>query len=585
MTERPEQLISLFLQDPLAMTEEQALELSSWITQETQNTKEFIEASLFHRSIHNILLRSDEGRNCILQESMDTLHTDVESLFDEQLWDALLKEEATAPKVEIENSSAPEKELIQVVRREKKVRKINKTTFLVPIISAAAMICLVVYVMLVPNTANVEVATLTDSLNAQWAESSAPANNSRLATNHTPLMLRKGCAEVVFDNHSKLVIEAPAEFQVLSYDQIKLNYGRLYAIVPQEAMGFVVCTPNSKIIDLGTEFAVQADFNGTTELHVVKGKTTLVSGPEGNKTNILINAGSAKKMTADSLAPIDIACNKKMFVRQIDSKSQFIWRGQNVSLADIVGGGNGFGTGQLDRGVEASTGRVTQSLSTTDVRSGGEGYIPVLSNPYIDGIFVPGIGLGMTQITSGELQTHGFPKTSGMLWGYVFSGAWHEGSDTPRHHLQLNGVTLDGKRTPAITMHSNLGVTFDLSKIREQLAGVEIKSFSSVFGISETVDKWLKSRDFSDWDQSPEVLKLSKERRSAAEFWVFLDGQKVLRQTVSSASKAGTIDIPIDESVRFLTLAVTEADDTFMFDWAVFAQPELILESTDKNRL
>ena len=35
-------------------------------------------------------------------------------------------------------------------------------------------------------------------------------------------------------------------------------------------------------------------------------------------------------------------------------------------------------------------------------------------------------------------------------------------------------------------------------------------------------------------------------------------------------------------STRFLTLAVTEAEDTCMFEGALFAQPEWILESADR---
>ncbi len=579
MTERSEKLISLFLQDPFAMTDEQTVELSNWILQDTGNTKAFIESSLFHRSIHNILLDLDEDRNCILQEGMGTA---VDSLFDEQLWNVLLKEEATAPKIEIEPSPAPEKELIQKVKRKKTVRKINKTTFLVPILSVAAMICLIIYVMLVPNTVNVEVATLTDSLDAQWAESSSQmTKNCRLMTNHTPLMLRKGNIEIVFDNNSKVVIEAPAEFQVLSYDQIKLNYGRLYATVPQEGLGFIVSTPNSKIIDLGTEFGVHTDINGTTELHVVKGKASLVSGFDDKKTNILVNAGSAKKVSSTSAETIDIACSERTFIRHIDSEVGFVWRGQNLNLADIVGGGNGFGKGRLNWGIESSTGQTVRSLATKDMHSGREGYMSVPSNPHIDGVFIPGIGWDMTQVTSSGVQTNEFPRTSGMLWGYILNGAWHDGFDVPHHNLQLNGVVVDGKTTPAITMHSNLGITFDLTAIRKEIPSVRIKSLSSKFGVSQTVDKWLQSRDFSNLGQSPEVVKLSKDRQATVEFWVFLDGQKVFRQKASSASEIGRMDIPIDQGIRFLTLAVTEADDTCMFDWALLARPEVILEASD----
>ena len=187
----------------------------------------------------------------------------------------------------------------------------------------------------------------------------------------------------------------------------------------------------------------------------------------------------------------------------------------------------------------------------------------------------------LQNVTSGELKIDEFPRTSGVIWGYIFSGAWHNGFDVPCHDLQLNGAVFDGGTDPAVTMHSNLGITFDLSEIRKKSPGVRVKSFTSVFGVSETVNQWLKSRDFSDWDQTPEALKLSKERQSTAELWVFLGRERVFRQKISSLSKAGTIDIAINENVRFLTLAVTEADDTFMLDWALLGRPELVVEPSD----
>ena len=577
MTERTEQLISMFLQASFAMTEEQRDELSSWITQGTANTREFIQASLFHRCIHDILLDSDIERNRILQDDTDMNR----GSFDSRLWQMLLKEEETAPGIEIERP-VPEEEPIRYVKPEKRQYKFNKTSFLSAITAIAAVLLMIIYVQLFPNTAEVEVATLTNTVNAQWAESAAPTGpNARLMTNHKPLMLRKGYVELVFDNNAKVVLEAPVEFQVLSYDQIKLSYGRLYATVPKEALGFIVSTPTSKIIDLGTEFGVETGFDGTTELHVVKGKTSLVSGHADNKLSILLNGGSAKKITANASAPIDIPCDRQMFARRIDSKSQFIWRGRNISLADIVGGGNGFGTGQLDKGIDLTTGSETQTLSRKDVFPGPVQYVLVPSIPSIDGVFVPGMDADSVQITSLGLKTNDFPKTSGQTWGYIFDGSWHQSEDVPRHHLELNGITLDGKDNPALTMHSNTGITFDLSVIRKQVPGVSIKSFSSIFGVSQTAEKWFKA-DFTGWEHTPEVEKLAAEQHSSAEFWIFLDGKKVLRQTVSSVSEAGTINIPIDEGVRFLTLAVTEADDTFMFDWSVFARPELILEAVNQ---
>lgn len=582
MTGRSEQLISLYLQDPSAMTAQQARELSDWIAEDETHTKAFIEASLFHRSVHDILLRSDEARNSILRDADQASGQSSDSFFDAQLWDMLSKEEATAPKVEIESSQVVGRELIQHVQYEKTAHRIKKSTFLIPLFSMAAMLILILYVIFVPNVDKVEVATLTDSLDAQWAESSVSTRkDARLMTNHSPLMLRKGYAELVFDNNTKVVIEAPAEFQVISYDQIKLTYGRLYATVPQEALGFIVSTPTTKIIDLGTEFGVQADINGTTELHVVKGKTTLMSGEGENKSNTLVCAGAAKRVTGTSAKSVAIDCRRSQFVRTIDSGKHFIWRGQPIDLADIVAGGNGFGTGKPDAGVEPSTGQVISKLSTLEMYDGEEGYRPVKSIPYIDGVFVPGISTSANRIASNGIETNEFPHTSGKVWGYIASGAWHHGFDVPRHALKFNGLAFDGTQDPAITMHSNLGITFDLAAIRQALPQVNITSFKSQFGVSSTVNQWLKDRNFNDFDGSSDIDKIRRTGHSTVELWVFLDGQKTYRKMFSSGSDAAEVNIPIGSNVRFLTLAVTEADDTYVFDWAFLAHPELILEFTD----
>ncbi len=564
------------------MNEEQARELSGWIVQDAANTREFIRASLFHRCLHEVLLRSDEG--AFLQGPPEAGGAGTDSFYDRQIWNLLLKEEETAPEVEIEIPPAHEtsKERVPRAVRPPAAQKINKTALFTAILSAAAMITLIIYVMMTPPTARLEVATLTDTLHAHWAQPASDIrDNMRLVTNHRPLMLQKGYAELVFDSQATLIIEAPAEFQVLSYDQIKLSYGRLYAKVPQEALGFIVSTPNSKIIDLGTEFGVRADINGTTELHVITGKTSLVSGIDDQKTNILVPAGAARRVSSASSRAEEVAFDGSLFVRQIDSKAELVWRGQNLSLADLVGGGDGFGGGLLNRGIDVLTGNVVDRLSVPDVRSGLEGYVPVRDNPCVDGVFIPGIGWNMTPLTSTGLQTDEFPRTSGMFWGYILNGAWHHGFDVPRHPLELDGTVYDGRRNPAITMHSNLGITFDLEALRKKLPQVSIESFTSLYGVSRTAETYLAGRDFGGLGQSPEVVKLSQKRHSTVEFWVFLDGKKVFRQAASSDSGAGRMEIPIGRNVRFLTLAVTEADDTCMFDWALLTRPELILKAAN----
>ncbi len=508
-----------------------------------------------------------------------------DELLDENFWNLMSQEEQRAPAVEVLlPESESDRDLIQKVERQPIVRTVNKTSLFVAVVSLAALLAMIAYVRLAPP-APFEVATILDSLDAEWSSDQPLKDGTHLATSSKPIQLTHGIIKLMTDEHVEVVLEAPTEFKFVSYSEIAMNYGKLYAHVSEEGRGFSVATPNAKIVDLGTDFGVLCHIDGNTEVHMYKGKATVFAGQKNEKkVSELLLAGAAVKVDRFDSVVKEIRLEKDKVVRNIDSESKFLWRGQSVNLADIVGGGDGFGTGRPDAGIDPSTGDVINVLPRTDVYTGPEGYVPVQSNPFVDGVFVPGGSLGDEQIASGGLTTDVFGQTSGEIWGYILNGAWHRSEDVPRHALELDGITLGDRHNPALTMHSNLGITFDLSAIRGTLPGMKIQSFSSKFGVSQTVEKWIKF-DFTDWERTAAVEKLDSDRHSTAEFWVLLDGKAVHRQTLSSVSQAGQIDIPIAENVRFLTLAVTESDDTFMFDWGVFSRPELILEAAETEPL
>ena len=238
---------------------------------------------------------------------------------------------------------------------------------------AASIVFVLLFVHFVPVRSGYEVATLTDSLNAKWADRDMSMQaGERLYAGKSLLLLREGLAELQFDTNARVVIEAPAEFQILADDRIGLTYGKVYAIVPKEATGFSVYTQNTKIIDMGTEFGVQAEVGGNTQLYVLKGKTILVTDSKNNKTNEEVGKGSARMVSGDTGETLDIACKPDLFVRDINSKSNCIWRGQDkIDLADIAGGGNGFETGLRNQGLNPATGQMTDiSESVSEPKSG-----------------------------------------------------------------------------------------------------------------------------------------------------------------------------------------------------------------------
>lgn len=496
-----------------------------------------------------------------------------------QKYDLLLKslahQENTSPHVEpAESAAEPETELVcHVTYGDARFFTLKKASMVSLILSTAALLLLVLFARYAPQKRGLPVATLIDSLEARWSGETNPLQKGEsLAAGTDTYVLEKGYAQFRFTNETLVTFEGPAEFQILTDEQIKLSYGKVYSIVPRQAFGFMVSTPGTKIIDLGTEFGVQYSPTGNTEVYVIKGRTSLISGAHGNQINMTVTEGSAKRIFASSRDIEDIPCDRELFARDINSESNIVWRGQGeINLADIVGGGDGFGTGRLNAGIDVTTGKAIGDLMNDEIAFGSAGCREVKGRRFIEGVFVPGLE-EMTPVTCDGSICVEFEKTSGNYWGGVFNGAFHKGYAVPRHVLKLNGTVFGDAKNPSISIHSNQGITFDLSELRRSISDLRITQFRSLVGLSETV------KEYADDTQSLDAEALAQTVFSKAKFHVFVDGKKVYEQEMSNVDRPIQIEIPIHPNDRYLTLAVTEADDSYAYDWALFGRPELILE-------
>lgn len=249
----------------------------------------------------------------------------TEDRIDRKLWEELAYLEKSAPALDIPE---PPEEPAPAASRPRGHRKLPKRSFL-PMAAAAAMALLFILIdWLAPIPIQHEVATLADCLDTElYAADTALAKGARLTTGGDGFLLQEGMAKLMFDNGVKAVVEAPAEFRLLSENQVELRSGRFYSTVPPEATGFTVITPSARIIDLGTEFGVEADYGGDTSLHVIKGKTTLVADRASSPVRLDVEAGSARKVTSETRAVFEVPCDRNRFVRDIDSERNVIWRG------------------------------------------------------------------------------------------------------------------------------------------------------------------------------------------------------------------------------------------------------------------
>lgn len=136
-------------------------------------------------------------------------------------------------------------------------------------------------------------AQLTSSTDAVWANGSHELGE---AINAGLLKLEEGYSEITLRNNVRLILEAPVELNLESLDQITLISGRLVARVPKAAIGFTVLTPESEIVDLGTEFGVEVARDGATEVHVLEGEVKA----RGRKQEAFSNLLKDEAMSIDA---------------------------------------------------------------------------------------------------------------------------------------------------------------------------------------------------------------------------------------------------------------------------------------------
>jgi hypothetical protein len=486
------------------------------------------------------------------------------SLCNMSFWQEIAKEEKTAPKVEIPTVLTKPEGDETIVKINKVHYKVSKFSIISLILSAVALVFIVVYPHFAFLKRGIEVATLADSLNAKWEVTGQMIQNGdRFVIKSDSLSLQAGIAKLVFDNGSIIVLEGPAKFQILAEEQIHLNYGRLYAAVSAHAVGFIVSTANSKIIDLGTEFGIQQNIDGDMEIHVLKGHVISVSKLMSGHINLDLPAGAARKLIAATGETAEIACKEDLFVRQIDSTSRWIWKGQPLNLADVVGGGNGFSGGDPRRGIGLTAGGIhATAVQGYKAAMGTAEFYPVQEYDFVDGVFVPNGIFGPVQISSAGHTFDGFPKTSGSYWSDISPSSSFAKRAIDTNALQYVSARLDAEGQPEETLgprlliHPNAGITFDLEKIRQAYPGFALKAFRSICG-------------------QPQLLDFRKR----SDFWVLLDGKRVFHMRVDyQNTQSKSIQIPIGPTDRFLTLATTDGGDGIEYDWCVFAHPYLDLE-------
>ncbi|MBE0534370.1 MAG: FecR domain-containing protein [Phycisphaerae bacterium] len=392
------------------------------------------------------------------------------------------------------------------------------------------------------------VGKLAGEYQAQWAGSHPRWGDSLHAGSYH---LRAGLAKVDLDRGTTVLLEAPCRIELEGANEMVLTSGKLTALVPPQAQGFQVRTPTVVVTDLGTEFGVIAHADGSTEAHVLKGRIsmTLDSTRSGQTAPFVVNEGLAAVVDASGQTI------RGGLVAQPDSFLLRLPPASQIDLADIVGGGNGHGSGTLAQGIDLKTGEVFRGPATSWAISNQSKFRPLPQFRGIDGVFVPNGARGPVVISSTGLTFAQCPATNGIFFGGPANSGKVYATQTRRvYTARLNAIDYGNASHPALHLHPNAGITFDLDQLRADNPEARIERFTAVCGI-------------------PKDIPFT--RTSPADVWVLLDGAVRLHlQFPADRNTTETVEVMIGPQTRFLTLAVTCPGNPG-FCWVFFGDPFL----------
>lgn len=493
----------------------------------------------------------------------------------EEPWETNAREEKIRQLADESFRRFKEEEERREQERLYKAYLVRRRQTIIGISSLAALLAILLFVQFAPSpqTQTVSdkpvtlpvVAMVTNLSQARWKNEIEIARHAELRPGS--MTLEQGYAQLTFKQGTQVLIQAPCTFELQSSNRMALKNGSMTADVPSQAVGFTVQTPWTKVVDYGTEFGVSTGQANGSEVHVFKGK---VSVGDAMSSQFATKGQAAHVDRAGRVGLKSLDDHPSLFVRDMPKAgSRFGIPGKRLDLADVVGGGNGFGTGEPGRALDPSKASTDFSfrvailrgpLNNTGYRA-GSGFIGVEKLPYIDGIFVPNGSDPSTTITSTGLLFQDCPDTRGTYYDGIVCGAVFD--DLNVHAGRLAGHSSEVSEQASIGACANVGITFDLDRIRANMSDCLISGFQAHCGISETLADIQEKEDYAQ-------VKVT--------FWVLVDGRiEYSRAQGTDPFESDQIDIALNPSDRFLTLITTTPQEN-LYCWSMFAEPALKLE-------
>jgi hypothetical protein len=465
------ELISAYFDDSLSP--EEAIELRTWLDADPANWRTFVRESVIHSRLREVLMQHDM-RSLVFDEAfVDTVDPDrIASLLDEeeakQMRRRLEAEELAEQQARLADR---QRELLD--RKSLRIDQPRSPQWMVYAgVAAAAALLLAAFQMFAPAPAPAPSGEGPSAAIADVAPTAAPpiaefasAFDAELlrgdeelvlgaALRPGRLVLRRGVAQVKFASDVTMIVEGPAEIELLSADRARLNRGRVVVQVPKQALGFTLHSDAAAFVDLGTEFGVEVTEPGRANIHVLDGEVAFVPENGGGPSRTL-QRGSATEVTTSGVID-EVAFDDQKFVRRVPNSAYELavlksrplayWRLDDVAAGAELQSEGKLGLASLVRSGVTSVQRPDKPGEKGPARSARfieehEGIdvtpherIGIVSNCTYEAWVLPTDGAGPQRIFSTFDRPH-----SGMAIGVVGTSWYELPEDELRFHLTVYG--------------------------------------------------------------------------------------------------------------------------------------------------
>jgi hypothetical protein len=510
--------------------------------------KKDAEARKYYFRLLNIHSQLSSIDSSSILEMLEENEDDTTVFTDSKLWDEVLEEQRRA-------EALPRKQKEEPSREEPcdlKHNKLSKPLVWIASGCAAAILFFVVYANLFYRPV---AASVSDNLGATWSKSDYAIGNPVRTGSY---LLSEGLLKLTFNSGAAVFLEGPAQFRIESDNSMKMEYGKVSANVPRQASGFTIITKSKVFRDIGTQFGLILDEQQNCEMRVFKGVVALDEpGEKIAPVPQRVNSLEAVAVNGESGA-VKVAeyCGLGI-VRDFDSKTGQVWRGEKFNLAEALDGSR-YGQEELaGMALNPASGKYESYSLDNTYSQGNMEYHKVEENRFVDGVFVPGSDKNQIINSAGDTSGNAW-RAGNTYWTDISTFDKVQVREEGKYWQYLNS----GFDEPHIFMHANSAITFDLDAIRAEYPNLRAASFETTY----TTDR-------------------ARKGTGAIKYWVYIDGKLIAagRQPGTKEILVEQISHTINDSDRFLTLVVSDGEDKTSYDWVEFVNPVITLELKTNN--